>query len=186
MRQTLSAAFVTAILPWAGAHAQTDPLTALAHGGHVVLLRHSLTDGHANALVLDPAGDCSKELVLSKAGQAQAQRLATRLAALSVKFDTVLASPFCRTRETAQIAFGRATPEPALTALEIGTAAEAQARTQAITARLTANAGKGNVALVTHRPNIDALTMEIVEEGEALVARIEPNGELSVVGRIKP
>ncbi len=37
---------------------------------------------------------------------------------------------------------------------------------------LARHAGKGNVALVTHRPNIDALTMEIVGEGEAIVAKM--------------
>jgi phosphohistidine phosphatase SixA len=103
-----------------------------------------------------------------------------------IKFDAVLTSPFCRAKETAQLAFGGATVDSNLTALEIGTQAQGQARTQAITDLLARHAGKGNVALVTHRPNIDALTMELVEEGEAVVARIQPNGTLDAVGRIRP
>jgi hypothetical protein len=34
--------------------------------------------------------------------------------------------------------------------------------------------------------NIDALTMELVEEGEALVAKIQSGGTLDVVARMKP
>ncbi len=186
MRPVFLLAVVAAFLPLGAVQAQTDPLAALASGGHVVLMRHALTDGHANALVLDPAGDCSKELVLSADGRRQAERMATRIKALGLRFDAVLASPFCRTRETATLAFGRAEVDPALTALELGSSAEAQARTASIGRRLAGYAGRGNVAVVSHRPNIDALTMEIVEEGEALIARIEPSGELIPVGRIKP
>jgi hypothetical protein len=51
---------------------------------------------------------------------------------------------------------------------------------------LASRADKGSVAIVTHRPNVDALTLELVDEGEAIVARIQPGGDLDVVGRIKP
>jgi phosphohistidine phosphatase SixA len=159
---------------------------ALSQGGHAILMRHALVSGHAKALVLDPKGNCANEDNLSDEGRAQAQRLKAMLDKAGVKFDAVLTSPFCRAKDTAQLAFGRATLDPNLTALELGTQAEAQSRTKAITSLLARHAGKGNVALVTHRPNIDALTMEIVEEGEAIVAKIQPSGELDVIGRLKP
>jgi phosphohistidine phosphatase SixA len=71
-----------------------------------------------------------------------------------------------------------------LTAPELGPQEPAQARSKAIAALLTRHAGKGNVALVTHRPNVGALTMEIIEEGEAVVAKIQLSAELEPVGRI--
>ena len=70
--------------------------------------------------------------------------------------------------------------------MENGTQEQGQERTKAITELLTRHAGKGNVALISHRPNIDAITLELVEEGEAVVARIQFNGELDVIGRIAP
>jgi phosphohistidine phosphatase SixA len=149
-------------------------------------MRHAKISAHAKALVLDPKGNCANEENLSDDGRAQSQRLKAMLDKAGIEFDAVLTSPFCRARDTAQLAFGRATVEPHLTALELGTQAQGQARTQAITELLARNAGKGNVALVTHRPNIDALTMELVEEGEAVVAKIQPGGALDVIGRIKP
>jgi phosphohistidine phosphatase SixA len=175
---------VTAIALPAGADEAS--LRAMTGGGHAILVRHAKIGGHAKALTLDPNGNCANEENLSAEGRAQAERLKSLLDRAGVRVDVVLASPFCRTRDTAQLAFGRATVEANLTALELGTSAQAQARSTAVTALLAGRAGKGNVALVTHRPNIDALTLELVEEGEAVVARIEPDGELTVVGRIRP
>lgn len=166
--------------------ADEGALKALEQGGHALLMRHANTSGHSKALVLDSRGDCSNEENLSDQGRAQAQRVRSMLDKAGVKFDAVLASPFCRTRDTAELAFGRATVDADLTALELGTADQARLRAARITALLARHAGKGNVALVTHRPNIDALTMELVEEGEAIVARIQPDGSLDVVGRIRP
>jgi hypothetical protein len=45
--------------------------------------------------------------------------------------------------------------------------------------------GSVPVVLVSHRPNIDLLTMELVDEGELLVGRANANGEIEVLGRIK-
>jgi hypothetical protein len=41
-------------------------------------------------------------------------------------------------------------------------------------------------ALVTHRPGVDALTMELAEEGEVSVARIPSNGMLTILTMVKP
>jgi hypothetical protein len=41
------------------------------------------------------------------------------------------------------------------------------------------------VVLVSHRPNIDLLTLELIGEGELLVARADENGELTVLGKIQ-
>jgi phosphohistidine phosphatase SixA len=181
------AAMTVALLGSAAAvHADESAIKAMAQGGHALLVRHAKISGHAKAMVLDPNGNCGNEENLSEDGRAQAQRLKAMLDKAGVKFDAVLTSPFCRAKETAQLAFGRATVDPDLTALEIGTQAQGQARTQAVTTQLARHAGKGNVALVTHRPNIDALTMELAGEGEAVIAKIQPNGALDVVGRIKP
>ena len=186
-----------AVLLWAGAasawllaapvaRADEAALKAMMQGGHAIVMRHAQTGGHSKALVLDPNGDCANEDNLNAEGRAQAQRLKVMLDKVGVTFETVLTSPFCRTRETAQLAFGTARADPNLTALEIGTQEQAQSRTRQVTELLGRHVGKGNIALVTHRPNIDALTMELVAEGEALVAKIQPGGTLDVIGRIKP
>jgi hypothetical protein len=45
--------------------------------------------------------------------------------------------------------------------------------------------GSVPVVLVSHRPNIDRLTMELVDEGDLLVGRANANGEIDVLGKIK-
>jgi phosphohistidine phosphatase SixA len=182
----LAAMLAVQIVAVSTAHADESAIKAMAQGGHALLMRHAKISGHAKAMVLDRNGNCANEENLSDEGRAQAQRLKAMLDKAGVKFDAVLTSPFCRAKETAQLAFGRATVDPDLTALQIGTPAQGQSRSQAVTGQLARYAGKGNIALVTHRPNIDALTMELAEEGEVIIAKIQPSGALDVVGRIKP
>jgi hypothetical protein len=45
--------------------------------------------------------------------------------------------------------------------------------------------GSVPVVLVSHRPNIDLLTMELIDEGDLLVGRARANGEIDVLGKIK-
>lgn len=182
----LSSVAVIAAVVGGPAQADEAALRALEQGGHAILIRHAKVGSHERALVLDPAGNCANELNLNDEGRAQARRLKALLDRAGVRFDLVLTSPFCRARDTATLVFGRATVDENLTALELGTPEQAQARTRAMTETLARQAGKGNVALVTHRPNVMMLTLEIVEEGEAIVARIRADGELDVVGRLRP
>ncbi len=182
----LSLAAAAAVQVAVPARADEAALRAMAQGGHAIVIRHARVGSHARALVLDPDGNCANEANLNDDGRAQAQRLKALLDRAGVTFDLVLASPFCRARETARLVFGGATVDPDLTALELGTPEQAQARTRAVTERLARHAGKGNVALITHRPNVMLLTLEVVDEGEAIVARIGADGELDVVGRVRP
>lgn len=174
------------VLPTPSAFADEAALKALSQGGHAIVMRHAKTSGHSKALVLDPNGNCANEDNLSDEGRAQAERLKRMLDKAGAKFDVVLTSPFCRAKETARLAFGSARVDPDLAALELGTAEQAKLRTEKINAVLARQAGKGNVALVTHRPNVDALTMELVEEGEVILAKIQPNGMLDIVSKFKP
>jgi hypothetical protein len=52
-------------------------------------------------------------------------------------------------------------------------------------AMIAAERGPVPVVFVSHRPNIDRLTMELIESGELLVGRVSPTGEVNVLGKIK-
>jgi hypothetical protein len=45
--------------------------------------------------------------------------------------------------------------------------------------------GSSPVVFVSHRPNIDLLSLELIDEGELLVARANESGELTVLGKIQ-
>lgn len=94
--------------------APPEIVALLRQGGLVIFLRHAETGpphpDQAQAVV----GDCSTQRPLNEHGRIQARAIGDAFGALGIPPGTVLASPFCRTMETAVLAFGAATPEPAL------------------------------------------------------------------------
>ena len=100
----------------------------------------------------------------------------------------MLTSRFCRTRETARLAFGRGKVEPAL--LNTITAAhDAAWRRQIRAARRligTRPAAGMLTVLVTHGVVVSDATGLTLEEGETLVFRPLGNSGFRLVGRIAP
>ena len=78
--------------------------SALKQPSSIVLFRHSNAPGGG-----DPAGfranDCSTQRNLDKEGREQATRIGQRFREQGIKVEAVLSSQWCRTRETAQLAF---------------------------------------------------------------------------------
>jgi phosphohistidine phosphatase SixA len=100
-------------------------IEAISQGGTVILLRHTATEPvtpDPNMMVLD---DCSSQRNLSDVGRRQAERIGESFAKLGIQVDRVLASPYCRTMETATLAFGEA---EASEALRIGDAPAGEGR----------------------------------------------------------
>jgi len=96
------------------AAAPPDLLAALRGGGLVIFLRHAETGpphpDQARAVI----GECATQRLLNEEGREQARGIGAAIAEFGIPLAEVLASPFCRTMETAVLAFGRAVPEPAL------------------------------------------------------------------------
>jgi hypothetical protein len=92
----------------------------------------------------------------------------------------------CRCRETAQIAFGKFLIDPALRQMPPEDAQAREAFQGAAGALLTEHRGNAPIVLVNHRPNIDALTMELLNIGELLVGTITEDGEIEVLGKLRP
>src|SRR5918994_5845551 len=95
----------------AGAESATtaDPalVRAMQGGGLVLVLRHAATDfskPDQDPLVL---ADCGTQRNLNAQGRAEARAIGRGVRRLGLRIGPVLASPFCRTKETAQLAFGR-------------------------------------------------------------------------------
>jgi phosphohistidine phosphatase SixA len=153
----------------------------------VVLLRNMESSGNrdgANMLVWDASGNCEGESVLTEKGRAHARRIGEAFAGHGVT-PTVISSPMCRCRETSRIAFGEYMTDPDLrqTAGEDGQREEIfQFKASAL---LSKYRGKRPVVFVNHRPNIDSLTMELLDIGDLLIGTISENGEIDVLGKIR-
>jgi phosphohistidine phosphatase SixA len=160
----------------------------LRRGGVVLVLRHAATD--FSKPDRDPVDlkDCSTQRNLSAEGRRDARRIGQGARRLQLRIGAVLSSPFCRTRETARLAFGRATVSSAL--LNTITADhDAAWRRQIRAARrlVAAKPAAGRISvLVTHGSVVGDATGHTLEEGETLVFRPLGGVRFRLVGRILP
>ncbi len=155
---------------------------ALSQGG-IVLFRHAIAPGGG-----DPPGfrlgDCATQRNLDEAGRAQARRIGAAFRARGIAVGQVLTSQWCRTRETAELAFpGRARDEPAFNSF-FGERSSGPAQTAAARRLLQGWRGPGALVVTTHQVNITGLTGIVPASGEGLAVRFEGD-QLRVVGRLR-
>src|SRR2546425_12449007 len=99
------------LLLYAGlAWCEADPtlLPKLRQGGYVLFLRHTSTDFSQNDARMTSFEDCANQRNLLDKGRDEARALGMQIKRLGIPIGTVYASPFCRTLETARLAFGGA------------------------------------------------------------------------------
>lgn len=89
-------------------------LRALRAGGLILYFRHTSTDFGQNDDAMTGYEDCARQRNLTDRGRDEARRIGAAIKRLDIPVGDVLASPFCRTRETAQLIFGRAQVAPAV------------------------------------------------------------------------
>ena len=41
------------------------------------------------------------------------------------------------------------------------------------------------IVFVSHRPNIDQLTMELIDDGDLLVGKVDAEGRIEVLGKMR-
>ncbi|MEQ8330342.1 MAG: histidine phosphatase family protein [Longimicrobiales bacterium] len=159
-----------------------DVLDALRDGGLVLACRHAITDrsrGDARRVDYD---DPATQRVLSDAGRRQARRLGRVLRDLGVPIGAVLTSPYARTRDSAELGFGRSETTDALV---YGNRPEQVRERRRL---LTTPPTRGNRVLMTHQGILySSLDVErgSIREGDCVV--VEPRGSGPVVvGRYGP
>lgn len=164
-----------AVLPWARADA-ADGWRRLREGSYVILIRHASTVAGLG----DPPGfrldDCATQRNLSEAGREESRRLGERFRAERVRVAQVYTSPWCRCRETAMLAFGRAEDWEPLSSFFDFPHREAEF-TERVKKRIGSYGRRkpgGNVVMVTHNVNIAALSKHSVAQGEMVIMR--PDG----------
>ena len=91
--------------------AKKDIANALRQGGYVVYFRHTATDFSKDDSAMKGYADCANQRVLSDQGRAQAREIGQRITALKLPLGESLASPMCRTVDTARLMLGSITPQ---------------------------------------------------------------------------
>lgn len=164
---------------------ETDIWTQLQRGGLVILMRHGTVDNLSRSTSPDADFDgCEGQFNLTEVGRAQALWLGDFLRKRKVAIGGVLASPLCRTRDTARIAFGQYRVWQELEPLPEQEGAERSRRIEVITKLIAGHAGPDNLVLVSHQPNIDALTLELVEPATMLVLKPDGRGGFALIRKL--
>ena len=153
----------------------------------VVVMRNAESSGNRDGndmLTWDSSGRCIGESTLTPDGRVQAERIGEIFRKHRIK-PFVISSPMCRCTETARIAFGEYVTNPDLRQRSPEDT-QGQEAFQALTGTLLVkHRGKSPIVFVNHRPNIDALTMELIDIGEFLVGVITEDGEIEVLGKMR-
>jgi broad specificity phosphatase PhoE len=157
---------------------------ALRQGGYVLYLRHAATDFSQNDDAMTDYANCAQQRNLTDAGRADARAIGTALKALGIPVGPVLASPYCRTRESAELVFGNPTVS---TAVRGGPGSDDGGQRYAELRKiLSTPVAKGsNLAIASHGNPFRAVAgTAYLQEGE--IAVIEPlgNGQFRIVARV--
>lgn len=157
--------------------------SALKSGRHVVLIRHAITESGIGDPPGFKQGDCSTQRNLSAQGRSDAKRIGEAFRSRNIPIADVLSSRWCRCLDTARLAFGRATPAPMLDSMFNDKEKPGEEKVREVHAAISRRPSSGNLILVTHNQNIQALTGVSVASGELVVVNPE-SGKLRVIGRI--
>lgn len=169
--------------------AAADPRAweALRGDGYVALIRHASAPG-----VGDPAGyrldDCTTQRNLSDAGRATARALGDRFRAERVKVGKVVASQWCRSRQTAELMnLGPVEEVPGFNNVFV-----LRDQRDRITAEgravIAAWRGPGTLVVGTHGDNIYELLGFNPREAEVVVVKpdVSEARKMRLIGRIPP
>ncbi len=158
--------------------------SSLRAGGYIVLMRHAQTE----AGIGDPPGfkigDCRMQRNLSAAGRRDAKRIGEAFRIHGIAVAAVLSSQWCRCLDTAMLAFGRAEPTPMLNSMFNDEDQAQQSKIKALYRFVARRENRGNLVMVTHAANIQALTGVSPASGELVVVLPDGTDKLKVIGRL--
>jgi phosphohistidine phosphatase SixA len=160
----------------------------LRTGGFVIYFRHASTNfSQTDSDVLN-LSNCAAQRNLTDQGRAEAAAIGEAIRALALPIGEILSSEYCRTRETATLAFGRVTPLRELSSIASLDAAERNRRLEALRQMLATAPEPGlNTVLVAHQFNLqDAMGVSLNTEGEAAIYQPAADGSTSLISRLLP
>lgn len=190
LRLALAATALVAI----GANAQDRPLATLAQvleelrqGGFVIYLRHATTV-HAATSPSEDLLRCDTQRQLSAQGRADSLSIGKSIRTLGIPIGVVESSPYCRTKDTARLAFGRFTESRDLGFVIGSDAGETRRMTESLRRMLATPPARGtNSVIVSHSANLlEATGIFAKPEGAAYVFRPLGDGRFEAIAKILP
>jgi hypothetical protein len=185
MSRALLLAVLCIALPSA---AEVDPsiVKELRRGGYVLYMRHASTDFSQNDARMTSYEDCATQRNLTEKGRTEARAIGEHLKRLGIPIGEVVASPYCRTMETARLALG--TPRATHEARGGPVRSDDPSRYDGLRKFLSSPVPAGtNRAISSHgNPFIAVAGPPYLAEGEVAVVRPDGAMRFTVLARIRP
>jgi phosphohistidine phosphatase SixA len=164
--------------------APAELISELRKGGYVIYFRHTSTDFSRDDTRSKSDDDCANQRPLTDKGRDEARAIGQAVRELKIPIGPVLASPRCRTMETAMLIFGRADKTNEVRG---GSATPGDADRYAALRRLLSTPVKpgANLVISSHgNPFYATAGAPYLAEGEAAI--VKPLGhDFEVVARVK-
>lgn len=163
-------------------------LERMRQGGLVLYLRHATSDTNVpDQPQLDP-DKCETQRPLTADGRKLAVRLGQMIQAARIPVGDIHAGPLCRTRETAQLAFGRMQVDPLLLYTAHLTTAQKKPIIEHTRHLLSTTVPAGsNRVVVAHAPNLaDLFGYFVKPEGTLVVFAPLGQGQFEYLASITP
>ena len=160
-------------------------LSELRRGGYVFYFRHTSTDFSQDDSKSRGYEDCGNQRNLTDQGRDEARAIGTAIRTLAIPIGKVVASPLCRTMETARLAFGRAEASSDVRGGPVR--ANDPDRYNALKHLLaTAQPRGANLVIASHgNPFYAVAGAPYLAEGEAAVIRGLGKNRFEIVARIR-
>ena len=156
---------------------------AVRGGGHVIYFRHGATTRSGIDRIEWPR---ERQRLLSAEGVQQSETIGAAFREKGIPVGEVIASPFARCRDMAEIMFGRVDERMEL----LGLLSDSEGREERVAfmrEKATEPPAPGlNRVIVAHRSNIEAVADVTLAEGEAVVLRPDMAGGFAVLGTMMP
>lgn len=181
----LGIAFFLSTLASVTAEASVSAKTreALLAGELVVYFRHGATTWSGIDQIDWPR---DQQRLLSDRGIRQSQLIGEQFSRMQAPVGDVMASPFARCRDMAEIAFGRVEERFEL----LGLLSDREGRPERIeflkNQLSSPTVGEGNRIIISHRSNIQSVASSSLAEGEAVLIKPLGGGEFEVLETLMP
>ncbi len=163
-------------------------IQSMQQGGYIIYFRHTKTDHDVYGTFPVDFNDCQKQRPLSETGRQQAVSIGQVLKQLNIPIGLVLSSPYCRTTDTAMLAFERTETDDLLaSSYNLKKPDRDKAATHLRKLINTLPGNNTNTVIVGHSSNIrDAMNDWPKPEGAMLIYNVANESEATLVTLIKP
>lgn len=172
----------------AGTGDPSDLVSQLQNGGLIMYVRHAATNHDEADKNISDLSRCDLQRNLSEQGKEESRTMAEAMARFEMPIGQVFSSPYCRTIDTAVMAFGRYHVVDDLRATFFTNKEETDRINEALRLLLSREPELGNnTVIVGHTANLDDVT-QVWPKPEGVVHVFRPLGEngFEHLGRITP